>query len=365
MGSVSRHGLQFSIVAVGFFGCGLLVGLPSALADDGQPVTTGAGMLEAGDGGGPPSAPSDDLDAPVDEGGPGMLTWAAPPPPDSPPNPSEPETLPENLVPGGAETSVPAMTDAPVEATPLPDAATPPAPPGAVPGLPFVENFDGPAGAPPDPNLWSPVVGTGWDAGAEKYLPENAVLDGDGNLAIRAEKTDDDYTSGRVQTKDRIDFGYGTLTARIKMPSGQGLWPAFWLVGADESTNPWPGAGEIDVAEFASDPNQFHATLHGPIEDSERKFQQAQITYAGEDFTQNFHDYWMNHQVNSITVGVDDTELGTFTPESIPPDATWVYNKPFYAILNLAVGGEWAGPPDASTRFPATMLVDSIRWQPS
>ncbi|MCB0931514.1 MAG: glycoside hydrolase family 16 protein [Mycobacterium sp.] len=229
----------------------------------------------------------------------------------------------------------------------------------------MVENFNGPSGAPPDPNLWSPVVGTGWDAGVEKYLPENAVLDGAGNLAIRAEQTDDGYTSGRVQTKDRIDFGYGTLTARIKMPSGQGLWPAFWLVGADESTNPWPGAGEIDIAEFASDPNQFHATLHGPIEDSERKYQQAQITYAGEDLTEDFHDYWMDHQLNSITVGVDDTELGTFTPESIPPDATWVYNKPFYAILNLAVGGEWAGPPDASTQFPATMLVDSIRWQPS
>lgn len=320
MVSISRHGVQISIVAAGLFGCGLLAGLPSALADDGLPASN---QLP-----GPVVAPQEATPADL--------------PPDAAPQP-----------------------DLPSEIAPLPGAATPPAPAAVIPGQPFVEDFQGPAGAPPDPGIWGPAVGTGWDAGVEKYLPENAVLDGDGHLAITAEKSGDGYTSGRVQTKDRVDFGYGTLTARIQVPSGQGLWPAFWLVGADENTNPWPGAGEIDVAEFVSDPNQFHATLHGPTQDPSSNFQQAQITYAGEDFSQDFHDYWMNHEADSVTVGVDGTTLGTFTPASLPPDATWVYNKPFYAILNLAVGGNWAGPPDASTPFPATMLVDSVTWQPS
>ena len=124
------------------------------------------------------------------------------------------------------------------------------------------DDFEGPAGAAPDSDKWSVVEGPGWDSGVEDYTSDNAVLDGNGNLTIQARKTADGYTSGR---KGKQSFGYGTLIARIKMPSGRGLWPSFWLVGADEDSNPWPGAGEIDVVEMVSDPTTQYSSIHGPM----------------------------------------------------------------------------------------------------
>lgn len=226
------------------------------------------------------------------------------------------------------------------------------------------DSFDGPAGAAPNPSKWTTAEGTGWDLGVENYTAGNAVLDGQGRLVITASKTDDGYVSGRVETKDKASFGYGTLIARIKMPAGKGLWPAFFLLGADENSNPWPGAGEIDVVELVSDPHTRYSSIHGPISDVP-DYLQVQITGEGPDLSAEFHDYWVIHSENSITVGVDDTVWGTFTPESLPPTAEWVYNKPFYVVLKLAVGGDWAGLPDNSTEFPATMLVEYVHWEPA
>ncbi len=171
----------------------------------------------------------------------------------------------------------------------------------------------------------------------EDYSSDNAVLDGNGNLTIQARKTESGYTSGRVQTKGKESFGYGTLIARIKMPSGRGLWPAFWMVGADEDSNPWPDAGEIDVVEMVSDP---YAILVAARADGQCGWDhlQDQIITQGADLSDDFHDYWITRSADSITVGVDDTKWGTFTPDSLPAGATWVFNKPFYVILNLAVG---------------------------
>ncbi len=227
-----------------------------------------------------------------------------------------------------------------------------------------VDSFDGPAGAAPDPEKWTVIEGSGWDRGIQNYRPDNAVLDGQGHLMLRAQKTDSGYVSGRVETRRKANFGYGTLIARIKMPAGTGLWPAFWLLGADEDTNPWPGAGEIDVVEMVSDPRKWYASIHGPISGVE-DYLQAQISGEGPDLSADFHDYWVIRRENAITVGIDDTVWGTFTPDSLPPSAEWVYNKPFCAILNLAVGGDWAGPPDSSTEFPAIMLVDYLHWEPA
>ncbi len=228
----------------------------------------------------------------------------------------------------------------------------------------MVDDFEGPAGTPPNPALWTVVEGSGWDAGVEEYAAPNAVLDGQGNLAITARRDGSGFTSGRVQTKNKASFGYGTLVARIKMPSGQGLWPAFWLVGADEDNNPWPGAGEIDVVEMVSDARTHYSSLHGPTPGTGDHLQ-AQIVGDGPDLSDGFHNYWMTHIKDSITVGVDDTKWGTLTPDSLPPQADWVFHKPFYVIMNLAVGGDWAGPPDRSTPLPAVMLVDWVKWQPA
>jgi beta-glucanase (GH16 family) len=234
----------------------------------------------------------------------------------------------------------------------------------AAPGAVF-EDFSGPAGSAPDPAYWGYITGTGVDEGVENYVTANAFLDGESHLVIQAVDTGNGYTSGGIQTKNKLSLGYGTITARIKMPSGQGLWPAFWLVGADA---PWPQCGEIDIMELVSNATTYHTTLHGPISggnpNTSEGTQQAQligpITYLSTDY----HNYWVTRIPNSITVGIDTKTLGTFTPQSLPPGAQWVYNRPMYAILDLAVGGSWAGPPDNSTRFPATMLVDWFRWDP-
>jgi beta-glucanase (GH16 family) len=233
--------------------------------------------------------------------------------------------------------------------------------PGCASADPAVlDDFNGPAGSAPGPALWGYITGHGWDRGVQTYRSANAVLDGEGNLAIRAVEAGGGYESGRVQTKNRLSLGYGKITARIKMPSGQGLWPAFWLLGAGEGTA--PQSAEVDVIELVSDTTTYYTTIHGPSDVS--KPYQVQFTGPIGDLSTGYHEYWVLHVPDAITVGIDGTTLGTFTPQSLPPGARWVYNQPMYAIINLAVGGDWAGPPDASTRFPATMLVDWFRWEP-
>lgn len=227
------------------------------------------------------------------------------------------------------------------------------------------DDFDGPAGAPPDDALWTVKQGTGWDPGVEDYTRDNVTLDGRGNLVIEATKTaDGQYKSGWVQSTNKMSLGYGTTTARIKVPQGQGLWPAFWLKGADEDITPWPDSGEIDVLELPSTSSTVYSTLHGPIEGT-KQTRQAQLISDVADLSTEHHDYWVRHLPDEITVGIDDVALGTFTPGSLPKGAKWVYNRPMHVIVNLAVGGPWAGDPDSSTRFPAQMIVDSVRWTPA
>ena len=249
----------------------------------------------------------------------------------------------------------------------------------ATPAGTVIDNFNGPAGSRPNPALWSSAVGG--DAGLQTYTdsPDNVGLDGQGHLIIRALNTPDGYTSGRVVTQGNLDMLYGTMTARVKFPSGQGIWPAFWQLGStynqatDNAKGPtgWPGCGEIDVMELVNNGNTYYVTLHGP---------QGNTDYYGgvngtgqvvgtngpiADLTADFHDYWVMREPDIIVVGVDDTMLATFTPASLPAGGTWVFNKPFFAVFNIAVGGPWPGPPDNTTPWPATMLVDSFSYTPS
>lgn len=228
---------------------------------------------------------------------------------------------------------------------------------------PIVDEFVGKSGSAPDSGIWTVRSGVGFDSGIQTYDARNAVLDGKGHLVLQALKTKTgEYTSGWVWSKNNVSFGYGTLTARIKMPKGQGLWPAFWLMGADSDTVGWPASGEIDVAELPSTSTTIYSTLHGPIAGGAGT-QQAQIVSNVTDMSTGYHNYWVRHVEDEITFGVDDRTLGTLTPDSLDPDETWVYNRPMYAILNLGVGGPWAGAPTRSTRFPAKMMVDSVRWE--
>ena len=236
--------------------------------------------------------------------------------------------------------------------------------PASTPG-PTFDDFMGPAGATPDPRYWSFDIGSsaakGWERGSlETYTdtPDNVRLDGKGNLLIEALKSDEGYTSGRLTTRGKIDMQYGTVTARIKFPSGQGIWPAFWMLGSNEAVVGWPQCGEIDLMELINVGTRYHVNLHGPGADIESSGPIA-------DLTGDFHDYWMERHQDSITIGVEGTTLGAFTPASLPPDSHWVFNEPMYALVNVAVGGDWPGPPDEMTHFPATMIVDSFRFDPS
>ncbi|WP_231748780.1 family 16 glycosylhydrolase [Mycobacterium sp. M26] len=226
------------------------------------------------------------------------------------------------------------------------------------------DEFLGSAGAAPNSALWTIKTGTGWDPGVENYTTKNVTLDGQGHLVISATKTGRGYASGWIESKNKLSMGYGTIIARIKVPKGQGLWPAFWLKGADEDTTAWPQSGEVDVLELPSTTTTVYSTLHGPISGTTAT-QQAQIIANLPDLSTDYHDFWVRHLENEITFGVDGTTLGTLTPESLSPGSTWVYNRPMFAILNLAVGGPWAGAPNSSTRFPAKMLIDSVQWVPA
>lgn len=233
--------------------------------------------------------------------------------------------------------------------------------PGSASASPMViDEFSGPSGSTPDPDLWGYITGHGWDRGIQTYQSSNAVLDGDGNLAIRAVETENGYVSGRVQTKNKLSLDYGRVSARIKMPAGQGLWPAFWLLGTGGGAA--PESAEVDVIELVGDASTYYTTIHAPGGGGEPH--QVQFSGSIGDLSTDYHEYWVLRAPDAIAVGIDVTTLGTFTPESLPPGAHWAFDQPMYAILNLAVGGDWAGPPDASTQFPATMLVDWFRWEP-
>ena len=233
--------------------------------------------------------------------------------------------------------------------------------------LAWQDEFDGPAGQLPQSSRWHFDVGTDWGNGQLEYdtaRPENAALDGAGNLAItaRAESYQGrNYTSARINTLGKFSQTRGRFEARIRLPVGQGIWPAFWLLGADFEAVGWPNCGEIDIMEYrGQEPRIVHGSLHGPGYSGgsaiTRRFERTDT-----GFDADFHVFAVEWDTNRITWTVDDVAYHTVTPANLPPGAGWVFNRPFFIILNVAVGGNFVGPPDATTVFPQTMLVDWVR----
>lgn len=253
--------------------------------------------------------------------------------------------------------------------------------PAGDPASGVVDTFDGPADSAPDPALWGYHLGPWRDAGLQTYTdsPDNVRLDGQGNLVIQARNTPDGYTSTRLVTQDKLEMQYGVVQARIKMPAGQGIWPAFWMLGTSyrpEDPAGWPECGEIDIMEVVNTGTQYTVALHGPQGDTDY-YGGAEVSgqFVGNqgpisavapisDLTAGYHDYWTMWREDHIVIGVDDTMLGDFTPASLPEGGEWVFNQPMYGILQIAVGGPWPGPPDETTPWPATMLVDSFSYTP-
>lgn len=239
----------------------------------------------------------------------------------------------------------------------------------ATPGnrLVWAEEFDGPAGSVPLATRWGFDVGTDWGNAQLEYdtaRPTNVSLDGSGHLAITARRESylgSAYTSGRINTRGRFETTGGRIEARIQLPTGRGIWPAFWLLGSDIGTVGWPACGEIDVMEYrGQEPAVVHGSLHGPGYSGGNARTRAYTLPSGR-FDTGFHVFAIEWTSSSITWLVDGTPYYAATPSSLPSGTRWVFDRPFFILLNVAVGGNYVGPPDAGTVFPQTMLVDYVR----
>jgi beta-glucanase (GH16 family) len=239
----------------------------------------------------------------------------------------------------------------------------------AVYGLIWSDEFEGEAGQSPDSAKWQFDIGTDWGNAQLEYdtnHPQNVSLDGSGNLAITAIEESYmscDYTSGRINTWGFFEQERGRFEARIKLPIGQGIWPAFWLLGSnfDEPGVGWPACGEIDILEYrGQQPSVVHGSLHGPGYSGGSALT-GSYSLSGAGFNDDFHVFAIEWDATSIGWYVDDQLYQTIQPSDLPGGASWVFDHPFFIILNVAVGGHFVGDPDASTEFPQTMLVDYVR----
>lgn len=203
----------------------------------------------------------------------------------------------------------------------------------------------------------------GWgNAELQHYTtrPKNVRVD-DGHLVIEAHKEDylgSDYTSARIKTQTLHSWTYGRIEARIKLPTGQGIWPAFWMLGEDFPTAGWPDCGEIDIMENIGEPHTVYGTVHGPGYSGGGGIGQS-FTVPGDPVYEDFHTYAIEWAPGEIRWFVDDVNYNTITDTDVPGE--WVYDHPFFIILNLAVGGEWPGYPDQTTEFPQQLIVDYVR----
>ena len=246
--------------------------------------------------------------------------------------------------------------------------------------LVWSDEFNGAAGTAPDRGKWNfDLGGGGWGNGElEIYTSStsNVFQDGNGNLVIRAIKdAQGKYTSGRLQTgapgastnTADLSWQYGRIEARIKLPFGKGVWPAFWMLGEDISTTPWPGSGEIDIMEnfgtYNNNSTVNNGTAHGPGYSGGNGLGAPYTLPFGETVNDDYHVYAVEWSPNSIVWYVDGASYHTVTPVSLPAGAKWVFNAPFFLLLNLAIGGptSFLGTPDASVTFPQDMLVDYVR----
>ena len=222
-------------------------------------------------------------------------------------------------------------------------------------------------GSEVDTSYWKFEIGDGcpnlcgWGNNElQYYRAENAAVS-DGILTITAKEESfggREYTSARMITMNKIDWTYGRFEARIKLPVGQGLWPAFWLLGSDIDSAGWPQCGEIDIMEYlGQEQNKVHGTVHGPGYSGANGVGGSYTLPSGR-FDTDFHVFAVEWEPNRITWLVDEVRYQTLTPDNVPGE--WVYDHPFFIIVNMAIGGYWPGPPDAGTAFPQTLQVDWI-----
>ena len=231
------------------------------------------------------------------------------------------------------------------------------------------DEFEGEKGAGPNPENWVyDIGGEGWGNNQLEFdtdRPENVSLDGDGHLAIVARKElfqGREYTGARIKTKGLFEQRYGRVEARIKLPIGRGIWPAFWMLGNDIDDNEWPGCGEIDIMEYrGQEPRIVHGTIHGPGYSAGEGITSSFRLPDDQNFADDFHVFAVDWDPSRFTFWVDDEVYHVINADEVTARGPWVFEHPFFLLLNVAVGGGFVGDPDPSTIFPQTMLVDWVR----
>ena len=233
--------------------------------------------------------------------------------------------------------------------------------------LVWADYFDGPAGSGPDPSVWTLDLGTGSNGWGNNELQtyvednRNIAMNGEGHLVITARETEDGgYTSGRMRSTDAVELQRGRFVARIKLPQGQGLWPAFWLLGANYDEIGWPACGEVDVMEMVGNqPHVVHGTVHGPGYSAGESIGNT-FSLGEGSFNDGFHVFAADIEEDLISWYVDGERYGTVGPADLPSPDLWRFDHPMFMLLNLAVGGDWPGSPDENTTFPAEMAIDYV-----
>jgi len=247
---------------------------------------------------------------------------------------------------------------------------------GAVtPQLVWDDEFNGTVSSGPDPTKWNYDLGVGDPPGwgnneLETYTSSRTnsliVADPDATdgkaLAIRAQTAGGSYTSARIQTASTFTFTYGRLEARAKVPTGIGCWPAFWALGANNPTVGWPACGEIDVMEWVGQtPSHIKGSLHATGYSGDNSLNEDSVLPNNESYSDAYHVFAVDWYADQIIFSMDGVVYEVQKKSGIPAGSAWPFDAPFFVILNFAVGGDWPGPPNASTVFPQDYRVDYVR----
>ncbi len=256
------------------------------------------------------------------------------------------------------------VTPTPTSLPPTPTITPEPTPEWERPGWTLIwqDEFEG---SELGPEKWvAEIGGHGWGNNEYQFYtdrPENVRLE-NGNLVIEARKEffiRRQYTSGRIKTQGLLSFTYGRVEARMKLPYGQGIWPAFWMLGNNIDEVPWPLSGEIDIMEHVGkEPRRIYGTVHGPGYSGSGGIGHF-TTLPENSLQQEFHTFAIEWDPGEIRWFVDDEQFFKLTSEQVNNE--WVYDHPFFILINLAVGGYWPGYPDESTVFPQFLTVDYVR----
>jgi beta-glucanase (GH16 family) len=231
--------------------------------------------------------------------------------------------------------------------------------------LVWSDDFEGPAGQLPDASKWAFDLGTGdggWgNAELQSYTnnPANISKDGQGNLVITALRNGNSFTSARIKTQGLFAQRYGRFEARLKTPYGPGLWPAFWLLGENIETVGWPQCGEIDIMELrGQEPSVIHGSIHGPGYSGGNPITKGFGLINGR-FDTDYHIFAIEWDMDKIDFFVDDYLYQRIERSDVPGE--WVYDHPFFILLNVAVGGNYVGFPTPQTPFPQRMIIDYVK----